>query len=155
MASKNSQGFYQLAIDFKGLSTSGLDKNIQQGLTIAGIQIQQAARQLVPIDTGDLRKSISSKVSSITGGIRATIQPTEPYAGGVELGQPAGTYVSPVQLMAWARRKGLNPYAISRSILNKGTQAQPYLFPAFDQNVDSVILIIGQALQNALNQAMA
>lgn len=151
----NAQGLYQLSVDFKSLSIDGLNRSIEQGLNIAAIQVKQSARDLVPVDTGDLRKSISSNLSAITGGIRATIQPTEPYAGAVEFGQPAGTYVSPQQLMVWARNRGLNPYAVSKSILNKGTQAQPYLFPAFDQNVDSIVLIISQSLDNALKQALA
>lgn len=141
-------------MDFKNLATSGIQKHIEQGLTIAGIQVVQSARDLVPTDTGELRKSISQNISMMSGGIRSTIMPTVPYGGGVELGQAPGTYVSPQQLMGWAMRKGLNPYAVSKSILKKGTQPKPFLFPAFDDNEENVILILGQSLDNALNEAM-
>jgi hypothetical protein len=88
----------------------------------------------------------------MTSGATATITANEPYAYDVEYGTPPGRYVSPQALMGWAMRHGINPYAVSKSIFKKGTRAQPYLLPAFNSNTDTIVAIIGQAIQNALSQ---
>ena len=83
----------------------------------------------------------------------ALVEPTEPYAYGIEFGRPAGTYVSPKALEKWARSKGLNPYAVSKSIMKKGTKPQPFLIPAFEEKENSILLIIAQGVENALKSA--
>lgn len=131
-----------------------LNSFILQAVTIAGIEIQKTARDLSPIDTGALRRSIGSTVSQIENGVRAVVQPTEPYASNIEFGQPPGTYVSPKALEAWARKRGLNPYAVSKSIMKKGTRAQPFLFPAFEARAGEVDRIVAQGIINCFNQTL-
>lgn len=132
---------------------SAMEKFIEQAGTIAGIELKQEARHNTPVDTGALRKSITEKVSKIESGVSILVQPSEPYAYGVEFGQPPGTYVSPEALKPWARRHGMSEsaaYAISRKIMAKGTDPQPFLFPAFEAKEKSIFDIIGQGVYNAL-----
>jgi hypothetical protein len=141
-----------LGESFDQISKSVLDENIKQGLVIAGAAVQSEARGLVPTDTGALRISITNSVGEESlSGVSAVVGPTQPYGKDIEFGRPPGTYVSPVALMGWAKRKGLNPYAVSRSIQNKGSPAQPFMFPAADNQLSNVIKIISQAVVNAFS----
>lgn len=130
-----------------------LDQNMKQGVFIAGAQVQSAAREIVPVDTGALRLSIENSPGEDSRGYLVTVGPSQPYGKEIEFGRPAGTQVDPVALIGWAKRKGLNPYAVARSIYNKGSPAQPFLFPAFDSKQDSIVAVIMQAMQNAIRQA--
>lgn len=137
-----------LGESFNNISRSVLDENVKQGLVIAGADVQSTARGLVPVDTGALRISIASNVKEGTS-LSAEVGPTQPYGKEIEFGRKLGTYVSPNALMGWAKRKGLNPYAVSKSIMKKGSPAQPFLFPAADSQLDNVLKIITQAVVNA------
>lgn len=139
-----------LAEDFK-ISEEALDIHLKQGLTIAGSQVQSAARGLVPVDTSALKISIQSSVRVESNGMSAEVGPTQPYGREIEFGRPPGTQVSPAALMGWAKRKGLNPYAVAKSIAKKGSPAQPFLFPAAEAQSDNVLKILAQAVVNAFN----
>lgn len=59
------------------------------------------------------------------------------YAKGVHDGR-GPHYVSPAALAPWAAKKGLNPYAVSKSIERKGTKANPFLQRAVDNTAKAV-----------------
>lgn len=139
-----------LAEDFK-ISEAELDKSMKQGVLIAGAQIQSTARGAVAVDTGALRLSIQNNVGVSTDEISAEVGPTQPYGKEIEFGRPPGTQVNPVALMGWAKRKGLNPYAVAKSIEKKGSPAQPFLFPAAEAESDNILKILAQAVVNAFN----
>lgn len=144
-------GMKKFASDLIKLANERIDEYTEKAAYIAGVEIQKVARDLSPVDQGDLRKSIQVGVSRIGQSISSVIAPKVKYAAGVEFGQPPGTRVSPAKLAGWAGRRGLNPYAIAKGIERKGTKAQPFLFPAFDEKQESVFLIISQGIDNALN----
>lgn len=138
---------------FKQLSDTVLDKYLKQGAHVAGARVQSEARELVPVDTSALRISIENSASQSSGELIQSVGPTQPYGKDIEFGRPPGTYVSPAALAGWAKRKGLNPYAVSKSIQKKGSPAQPFMFPAFDKNVTEIPSIIAQAVVNAFKEA--
>lgn len=140
--------------ELENLSGAVLDSNVSQGLFIAGAQVQSAARSLVPVDTGALRLSIENSPGQSSGAYLITVGTTQPYGKDIEFGRPPGTVVTAAALMGWASRKGLNAYAVSKSIYKKGSPAQPFLFPAFDSKQESIVAIIMQSVSNAIRQAL-
>ena len=100
---------------------------------VYGTQVQALARRLVPVDLGALKLSITPVVRQQVGGaIIVEVGPTQKYGQGIEFGRPPH-YVSPAQLAGWAKRRRVNPYAVSKAIEKRGTKAQPYMLPAFEQ----------------------
>lgn len=154
MLKANTSAIIELGNEFQQLSDVVLDEDIRQGTFIAGAEVQKEARSLVPVDTSALRLSIENSVGSTGTGFLADIGPTQPYGAHVEFGQPPGTYVSPAALAGWAKRKGLNPYAVSRAIQNHGTKPQPYMAPAFEEKQESVVEVLAQAVVNAFRKAL-
>lgn len=81
--------------------------------------------------TGDLRRG---EHYFFSGSAEVTIEPTADYAQDVEKGT-VPHWVSVAQgtpLYRWAMQKGINPYAVQKSIAKKGTKAHPFLQPTFD-----------------------
>lgn len=137
---------------FDELSESVLDANVRQGAFIAGAGIQSAARALVPVDTSALKLSIDNDTDTTSEGLLISVGPTQPYGLQIEEGRPAGSDVTAAQLMGWAKRKGLNPYAVAASIRAKGSPAQPYLGPAFEAKQAGIVTIFSQSIVNAFAQ---
>lgn len=79
--------------------------------------------------TGDLRKSNKYEVNQ--SAMTAEIGPTAKYANPVEYGsRPRWVSVAEgSSLREWANAKGINPYAVQRSIAKKGTKAHPFVKP--------------------------
>lgn len=152
MIKLDASAIIELGKEFAELSDTVLDQNLSQGSFVAGAQVQSEARSLVAVDTGALKISIENSVSREGTGYLISVGPTQPYGAGVEYGQPAGTFVSAAALAGWAKRKGLNPYVISKAIADHGTKPQPFLGPALDAKQDSVMAVLAQAIANAFNQ---
>lgn len=144
----------ELGRSFERLSSELLDKHISKGAFIAGATVQKEARALVPVDTSALRLSIENSRPISTNSITSIIGPTKSYGKEIEFGRPPGTYVSAKALEGWAKRKGLNPYAVAWAIHKKGSPPQPFLFPAAENKADEIASIIGQAFDNATREAL-
>lgn len=140
----------ELGNEFEKLANEGIKQGAERGAFIAGAEIQSIARGLVPVDTTALKISISNEAKGGNEAVRE-VGPNQPYGKDIEFGRPPGTYVSPAQLSGWARRKGLNPYAVSRAIQKKGTRAQPFLFPAFNSSKDKAVSSISDAISAVIN----
>ena len=109
-------------------------RTIGQLVEGAAIDIQREMRIIAPIAvTGDLRRSIRYTYSAAT--LSAVIEPAANYAEDVEQGRKAH-FVSVAEgtpLRAWAKLKGINPYALQNSIAKKGTKAHPFVQPTFEK----------------------
>lgn len=93
-------------------------KNILYDL---GDEIVKDMKAQVPIDTGELAREISYKVTNNS----LTILVPQ-YGLYVELGTEP--HWAPIKaLEGWATRKGINPYAVQRSIATFGTQPQSFM----------------------------
>ena len=113
------------------ISSPQLGQQIKRTMEITADQIRDRARGVVSVDTGQLRMSINSQVKFNTNRWVARIGPSQPYGLGVEQGTPPH-YVSGVVLESWAKKRGLNPWAVAMNIRKKGTQKHPYMKPTFD-----------------------
>lgn len=80
---------------------------------------------------------------------RGILKSNTPYAMAVHEGTPPH-YVSPRALMPWAEKKGLNPFAVAKSIAKKGTKANPFFKNAVDhiQGGGGYDKIFGKALED-------
>ena len=101
---------------------------IREFLQKAGFLVEARAKEKVPVDTGRLRASISSRAEET----RAIIGSPVFYAPMVELG--SRPHFPPISaLETWARRHGFGKggaFLIARAISRRGGKAQPYLVPA-------------------------
>jgi hypothetical protein len=55
-------------------------------------------------------------------------------------------YVSPRVLAPWAEKKGLNPFAVSKSIQKKGTKANPFFADTVEYSEKGIDRIFKDAL---------
>jgi len=137
------KGDKEIVMKMENLS-SGLKNMLVGNMWTATKQIQQKARRLVPVDTGDLRESIENVVRTTDKDITGIVGASQPYAAHVEFGtRPHWIPLKDPQKSAafrkWCKKRGLNPYAVARAIAKKGTKPHPYLIPAFEQLKQRVI----------------
>ena len=80
---------------------------------------------------------------------KGILKSNTPYAVAVHEGT-VPHYVSPRALAPWAEKKGLNPFAVSKSIQKKGTKANPFFKNAVDhiQQGGGYDKIFGKALKD-------
>lgn len=145
------EGFSDVSKGLRSILITKLPDALSRTANVFGIQVRQAARKLVAVDTGELKNSITSTVQQITDGYSLEVGPEKSYGKDIEFGRQPGTYVSPQSLQRWASRKGLNAWAVARSIEKKGSPAQPFLFPAFDQLEPTLVYILAKALEEVIN----
>ncbi len=88
---------------FSGVANN-LEREVSKEVDKAGSNIHRSARFNVPVDTGDLRKSITKELDNSLTGIFTDVFSGLHYAEDVELG-------------------------------NSRQRAQPYLFPALNQEI--------------------
>jgi HK97 gp10 family phage protein len=118
----------------------------------ATLVVQRAAKQLVPVDTGRLRASITPEVVKEAEGIAGIVGSNVVYGPYVETGTRPH-WPPPGALDVWARRHGMDPFVVARVIGMKGTQAHPYLVPAFEQNLEQIERIIGDKVTAIVEKA--
>lgn len=143
----------------KKLDVKKFNQDITDELNAFGFDVSRDAKQLVPVDEGFLKNSISHVHENLSVEIVASAN----YAGYVEFGTrkfaaehvaslPAewqelareskggggGSFIEFIQrLIGWCKRKGIDEkaaYPIAKKILVNGVKAQPFLFPAYEKN---------------------
>lgn len=110
-----------------------VDKTLMHGLILGGKQIQATAKELCPVDTGQLRNSI--EVTEISNGV--DIGTNVEYAPYVEYGTGERGDSSVAHRQDW---NGMSP--------------QPFLYPAFEANKENVKVIVENTLQEAIRKAV-
>lgn len=109
-----------------------VNSRLVRTLNIGAIQTQRELRIAAQVGvTGDLRKSVKYAVDEQA--LTAEIGPTAKHANPVEFGSRPH-WVSVAQgspLRDWADAKGINPYAVQRSIAKKGTKPNPFVKPTY------------------------
>ena len=95
------------------------------------IDIERIAKKEAPVDTAQLQTSIRPELSARNLGI--TVNPNTKYAYYAHEGRKPGK-MPPVEMVeSWARRKGLDPFLVARSIANKGTKGKKFMDIAYDK----------------------
>jgi hypothetical protein len=128
------------------------DIEIQIGLEKAGKLITRIEKEEVPIGVSNqLRQSIAMRFVPNN----VTIAPNKNYAVSVHEGtRPHYVSIkdprSPLKI--WAIRKGLNPYAVQRSIAKKGTKANPFVDRTVKRAEPDVKQIFSEVLENIIKK---
>lgn len=128
---------------------------LRKGLTASALLVQGEAQRLVPVDTGNLRRTITHRVDSTTVPLFAQIGTNAPYAEAVHEGRKAGK-APPIQaLLGWARRHGIarsRVYLIARAIGRKGVKGRPFLRDALTKTrsqIDGVLATAAKEIESA------
>lgn len=107
----------------------------------SGKEVQREAIMEAPHSTGNLQRSVHMEYEPI----QVTISPTANYAAAVEFGtRPHG--VDPRVLESWAAKKGLNPYAVAKSIAMRGTKANPFMQRTAEKTQSKIQNLFDKAL---------
>ena len=128
-----------------------VERHLTVAMTRSTAQVQHDAMATVPVDTGHLRRSITTDVTPFVGRVGTNV----PYAEVVEKGRRAGAPMPPpAALGPWARRHGIPAgavFAIALAIGRRGIPARPYLVPALERNRAA----IQREFANEMNKAVA
>lgn len=128
--------------------------DIKAGVLTASTLLMEASIRNAPASTGNLRKGIRRELSG--SGLSASIFPTADYAFRIHgdgerqrsepfwipsrEAQPGGT------LYRWAKKKGMNPWAVRAAIAKRGIKLNPWLFKTSQQNEGKVEEIFSRVL---------
>lgn len=121
---------------------AAIEQGIINGLTGIGMTMERYAKEKCPVDTGDLRRSITFAVD--TEERRVTCGTNKEYAPYVELG--TGVYYAGGRQDAWYYQDAKGNWHRTN-----GQKAQPYLKPAGEEHGDEFKQIFINALQRALS----
>lgn len=110
------------------------------GMRRATLIVQRDAKIGAPVDTGRLRASIAPEVARGWGGTRGIVGSNVKYAPFVELGTRPH-FVPRQYIGRWAKRHGLGDRGLKVS-----GKPQPFLQPAFDENKERIVDILGQTV---------
>lgn len=119
---------------------SELEAAVLRALTRCGLQAEGYAKEKVPVDTGNLRNSISNKV--VDGEQSVYVGTNNEYAAYVELG--TGKYTSGGRPDPWVYQDSNGNWHHTH-----GQRAQPYLKPAVADHKGTYQNIIKDELENA------
>lgn len=99
-------------------------RKLNQLIEGGAVDVQRAIRIAAPVHDGRYRQSVGYSLNRAK--FQATVGPSVKYAEPVEKGsRPHWVSVKRgSSLRKWADDKGINPYAVQRSIARKGTRAQ-------------------------------
>lgn len=113
---------------------------LRRTLQRSAIIVQRFARQEAPVDRGQLRNSI--QIRQLLHSV--VITPRAKYALPVHEG--SRPHFPPIKALTgkeesldlWARRRGINPFLLARSIARKGTKPNPFMERAADKATPQV-----------------
>lgn len=142
----------ELAFDFGKFEEILFNDTMPKAALVYGGEVQALARRLVPKDLGALRLSIQKEIIRRGPSIGVEVGPTQAYGPDIEFGRPPGTIVSAQALAGWAKRRGLNPYAVAAGIRKHGTKAQPFMGPALEQTKGLEDRYLDVAIEEAIKK---
>ena len=153
---QTQQNVQQAAADLYG-------QPMLDAMLTAVLLVEASAKQYAPVDTGDLRASISHQVvSGISGepGVQGIVGSNKMQALWMEQG--TGTFAGhaavkmppPSALDVWASRHGTTGRAVAWAIYKAGgLKARHFFQRAFDDNQQRIIDLLGQAVSAIVDKA--
>jgi hypothetical protein len=119
------------------------------GVTMARsvLRIERAAKQnLAQRGRTDTRRLMNSITSTVQGGLHAPgglvgkIGPSVRYGLYVHQGRRPGGRMPPIRAIeGWARRHGIEPFLVARSIAQNGIEPAPFMAEAFEEWEEDII----------------
>jgi len=114
------------------------------GMRIATLLVQRSAKQKAPVDTGRLRASITPEVRWVGDKAIGVVGSNADYAPYIELGTRPH-FVPRKYIGVWARRHGFDDTGLFVS-----GKAQPFLEPAFKENAQKIVEILGDTVSGII-----
>lgn len=137
----------KMADRYPAISEKYVNRAIQRSL----IRIQDKAKVNAPFGTtGQLKNNWNLRTGRFQGSLSSNAQSGGYYYGtAVEFGTKP--HFPPVdKLTLWAKRKGMNPYVLAKSISRKGTKANPF----FSKSIKSSESDIDKEFERALDDIL-
>lgn len=124
------------------------EKYINQAINRSLLRIWGKEKTEAPFGvSGTLRDNWIVQVGRFEGALKANA----PYALFVEEGTKP--HMPPVdEITPWAKKKGINPWAVAISISKKGTKANPFLQRSVDAVKSDIEGEFATALQSAMDE---
>lgn len=120
------------------------EKHVNTAINRSLVRVLGAEKKEAPVGTGNLRDNWRVDMSRFAG----TLSSNAPYSMAVHFGsRPHMPPATDSFFQLWCRKKGLNPWAVARSIARKGTRPNPF----FQRAVDSQQAQINGEFSNALD----
>jgi HK97 gp10 family phage protein len=129
------------------------EKHVNKAIRDSLLRIQREATKNAPFGTsGNLRNNWKVNMKRFEGSLSSGAKEKNfSYGTSVEFGTKPH-YVSGSNLSIWASRRGLNPYAVAKSISKKGTKANPFFKNSIDSQRNTVDRLFGEALENIIKE---
>ncbi len=127
-----------LGVDALMSKLSAVD--VQEALNESCLLVENTAKENCPVDSGQLRNSITSNVSGETGEVGTNVE----YAPYVEYG--TGVY-NPGRLTPWSYQDASGEWHTTT-----GQKPQPFLVPALDSNRDKILNIFKEKVKEGLSK---
>jgi type IV secretory pathway TrbD component len=122
------------------------EKHVNTAINRSLVRILGQEKQQAPVGvSGNMRDNWRVDMGRFSGSLKSMA----PYSMAVHQGT-GPHYVSGETLKAWAARKGLNPWAVARSIAKKGTKANPFLKRSVEIETENVNREFKDALDGIL-----
>ena len=115
--------------------------NIREPLTKACLLVESTAKTKVPVDTGTLRRSITTQVHDTYGVVGTNLE----YAPYVEFGTGLFATNGDGRKTPWSYQSADGEWHYTR-----GMAPQPFLGPSLEENKKEIVLIFKEALDKEL-----
>lgn len=114
--------------------------DLQEALNDSCLLVENTAKENCPVDSGQLRNSITSNVSGETGEVGTNVE----YAPYVEYG--TGVF-NPGRLTPWSYKDASGEWHTTT-----GQKPQPFLVPALDSNRAEILNIFKEKVKEGLSK---
>lgn len=114
--------------------------DLEEALNDSCLLVENTAKENCPVDSGQLRNSITSNVRGETGEVGTNVE----YAPYVEYG--TGVF-NPGRLTPWSYQDASGKWHTTT-----GQKPQPFLVPALDSNRDEILNIFKEKVKEGLSK---
>lgn len=115
------------------------EEKIKSGLNDAVMIVEKDAKIKAPVGSGELRRSISSKIEGLEGTVFTALE----YAPYIEYGTGLFAENGGRQDVPWSYKDAKGEWHTT-----SGIHPHPYMRPALKENKDKIINIIKEAITN-------
>lgn len=122
-----------------------MQNRVSQAVRKSAFDIQARAQAMAPVDTGNLKGSISTEIAG--DGLSAEVTANADYAAHVEYGT-APHVIRPRNASMLAFKVG-GVTVFAKEVNHPGTAAQPFMTPAAEEVRPSFIAAVKQAVERA------
>lgn len=139
-----------MSVEIKGIDKlivkldSAKNIDLTKALTKACIIVETSAKEKVPVDTGDLKRSITWEIDGNTG----IVGTNKEYAPYVEFGTGLYAVAGNGRQTPWKYQT-----ADGKWHTTSGQKAQPYLQPALNENRERIKRVITESVVEEINNA--